>query len=430
MMNKDVEAIGAQLANSSIEYAILNRPDAIKIRDIDVLVRPGALKKAAVAIEAYYTSLGFGLRDVVQNSYSIQLFFFIRDEVEGYKELQIDLMPEISFRGVEYLSIKDVLLDHVMRRDSIVFVDDVAYYIYQVLRSFIQGNAGDVDVGIANKYLECLKEAGIPKVFSQYEGVLSCFFKSQGVSININVRNKVLISCFKRRFLGSLCGALKNLYYKAYRGLRPTGVFVSVLGPDGAGKSTIIDGLSKVNEFKGTDTHYLLPCFMERYKKKKLENNVNVDPYGRSSQGIIFSVLKQLVWLYEYNMGYLKVVRPSLAHGKLVIFDRYYDDMIIDPIRYGYSGPVWILKAVNKFIPSPHLILSFYASAEIIQNRKSEVTYEETSEQLKAYANYNDLISNGVLIDTDASEAEVLNKVLNEIDEFLENRARARFVSL
>ena len=59
-------------------------------------------------------------------------------------------------------------------------------------------------------------------------------------------------------------------------------------------------------------------------------------------------------------------------------------DAIVDPKRYRYGGPIWLLNLIWKITPKPDLIVLLDAPAEVIQQRKKEVPFEETAERLLA----------------------------------------------
>ena len=55
------------------------------------------------------------------------------------------------------------------------------------------------------------------------------------------------------------------------------------------------------------------------------------DPHRLSRRPLSLSVLALLVLLLDFLLGYWFVIRPLLAGWGLVVFDRYYDDLLVDP---------------------------------------------------------------------------------------------------
>ncbi len=61
-----------------------------------------------------------------------------------------------------------------------------------------------------------------------------------------------------------------------------------------------------------------------------------------------------------------------------MVFDRYLIDTVIDPKRYRYQGPSWVLRTVWRVVPKPDLVILLDAPAEVLHARKQEVPIEET----------------------------------------------------
>jgi thymidylate kinase len=72
----------------------------------------------------------------------------------------------------------------------------------------------------------------------------------------------------------------------------------------------------------------------------------------------------------------------------LVVFDRYYCDLLIDPRRFRSRAPRWLAGAIAAMIPMPDLMLVLDAPAEVLQARKQEVPAEESARQAQAYREF------------------------------------------
>ena len=55
--------------------------------------------------------------------------------------------------------------------------------------------------------------------------------------------------------------------------------------------------------------------------------------------------------LFDYTVGWWIMVRPLLVRSTLVVFDRYYHDLLVNPLRYRYGGPMWLARWIGKLIP-------------------------------------------------------------------------------
>ena len=110
-----------------------------------------------------------------------------------------------------------------------------------------------------------------------------------------------------------------------------------------------------------------------------------VDPHGRQPWPLPVSLLKAVYWLADYSLGYWLRVFRILLRAKLVVFDRYLIDTVVDPKRYRYQGPTWVLRLVSRLVPKPDLVILLDAPEAVLHSRKQEVPIEETIRQRAAY---------------------------------------------
>ena len=206
-----------------------------------------------------------------------------------------------------------------------------------------------------------------------------------------------------------------------------TGFQVVVFGPDGSGKSTVIAALRKELglAFWGTQYFHLRPRLgtgVEHGKAAPVE-----DPHGQEPRSAIASVLKLGYYGADYIVGHWSTIKPLLLRSRLVIFDRYYHDILVDPIRYRYAGPTWIAKLVGRFIPRPDLYMFLDAPADIIQKRKTEVSREETERQTAEYRRLALSVGPSVVIDASAPIDDVTSAAVDTLLDRLAERLEKRF---
>lgn len=235
---------------------------------------------------------------------------------------------------------------------------------------------------------------------------------------NLKVLQQGIHSSHQRSFHDSL----KNTYLKTRRILNPTGFVIGVLGPDGSGKTTVMNQVKKdlTNAFRRIDQYHLFPV-----PEKGATPNTN--PHGKRVRGTLASFLKLCYFIWLYNSGWFRLVLPKKIRSTFVIFDRYYDDILIDPTRYRNGTPNWMVKFIRQFIPQPQLWIVLDAPTDVIQSRKAEVSYEETERQRQAYIAYAKQNQDCMLINTNRNVKEISIDICRFICDALHQRAIKRY---
>ena len=187
-------------------------------------------------------------------------------------------------------------------------------------------------------------------------------------------------------------------------------MLVAVLGCDGSGKSTVIEqaGTRLKPEFAGVCCLHLRPHLRTRRKDQRAAD----DPHGAPPRGWLASCLKLFYFALDYNLGHLIKVRPHLRRSALVLFDRYCHDLLIDPRRYRYGGPMGLARLLARLVPQPDLWVVLDAPEHTLLARKREVAVDELRRQRRAYRAFAaERESRAVLIGVDRALDEVVDDV-------------------
>ena len=223
-----------------------------------------------------------------------------------------------------------------------------------------------------------------------------------------------------RKFMGDV-PRLIGLAFKR------TGLFLVILGPDGVGKSTLVGRLAESLEqaaFNRFRTYHWRPMVIASQRETGVPAT---DPHDVPPRGTLGSIVALFGVLLDYWLGFAFVFRPFLAGSGLIVFDRYYHDLLIDPIRYRYGGPMWLAKFLGRFIPPPDMpFLILDAGDEVILSRKREVPMEELRRQREGYRQFTLGAKRAILVNTDRGIERTVEEATRFIVEFLSQRFQRR----
>jgi hypothetical protein len=171
------------------------------------------------------------------------------------------------------------------------------------------------------------------------------------------------------------------------RVLRPTGLVVAVVGPDGVGKSMLAEGLerSSAGAFRrATRLHFgpgLLP------PPARLLGRAAPDvsrPHLRSPSGLLGSLARTVYLWLDSRLGWWPKVSAANIRSTLVVFERGWDDLVIDPLRYRVRG-TRLARALGRLLPAPDLVFFLDTEARVVHARKPELDIAEIARQLHCW---------------------------------------------
>lgn len=203
------------------------------------------------------------------------------------------------------------------------------------------------------------------------------------------------------------------------------GLFITLEGPDGSGKSTIIKLIGDYLSHKGID--FIMTrepggtSIGEDIRHIILDNN-NTD-MGGETEALLYAA-SRAQHVHE------KII-PALDEGKLVLSDRF----VLSSLAYqgvGRNLGIENVKKINDFALGglyPDLILFFHIDPEITLKRKTNgsggdrLEKEGTDFHNRVYNGYMDLLNlypeNIKLIDASQSKEEVLKCSIEKIEELI-----------
>ena len=187
--------------------------------------------------------------------------------------------------------------------------------------------------------------------------------------------------------------------------------FIAFLGCDGSGKSAVIQGISARLEAEG----HKVNCGHWRPRPFASSSNGAQSaadaPHGQVPRGFASSILK-LVWLWlNWRAAWLRYLRRD-AHSGYVLFDRYHGDLLADPKRYRYGGPMSLAQAASRLMPHPDQVIFLDAPPEVLLSRKQEVSTASLKRSRAAYLHLASTDLRFRIVDASRPLAEVISDVM------------------
>lgn len=183
------------------------------------------------------------------------------------------------------------------------------------------------------------------------------------------LRRDALVRAFRAQPWSVLSYWLLEWRRIGYRLMHPTGLVIAVLGVDGAGKSQVCNSLPLrlASLFRRNRTFHYRP-FLGRPSRRTAPE----DPYRGGTRGSMSSFFKLLyVWM-DYWVSWIVVVAPAKARSTLIVFDRYFDDLYLDPARYRCTSSRGLIRLFAKWSPRPDLFLILDAPVTRLMQRRPQ----------------------------------------------------------
>lgn len=379
------------LHQQDIDYVLLNGYDRLEElsnsnSDVDILFKKKHFKRIEKIIKSFCQQANYKIVQIYhQEVWAKNIFLY--DET-NQQFLNLDLYGELSRVKTFYFK-EDEVFQNLEKHNDLPILAPHQEFVYYLIKKLIKNDLSLANFNHLRKlYLKDTKQCKLAaqKFFPNKYTLIFDAFKNSTYDTLLILRAVLVNDILKNKSI-SLPKFFFNVFRVLKRILKPTGISISFLGPDGAGKSTIIKKLVASNlPYRRNDYFHLKPI------KSKLNTTHEVvsDPHKFEPYSKLKSYIKLLFFIKQYNYGWIKNIAALKIRSSLIIFDRFYDDVLVDNRRYRYDGNIKIAKLVRAFIPKPALYFVLTADANVIHQRKKEVSYKELERQIIAYQSLTD----------------------------------------
>ncbi|MGH9890402.1 MAG: hypothetical protein ACREA0_00140 [bacterium] len=226
----------------------------------------------------------------------------------------------------------------------------------------------------------------------------------------------------------ALAIAIRSVARVAERVTRPNGLYVVVAGPDGAGKSSLAAALPEActGPFWKTARFHWSPQVLPRLGALLGRHIADTTrPHVRPQHGHVVSLAALAYYWLDFLLGSWLRIWPVRARSGLVVLERGWWDIAVDPRRYRMRVPQAVVGALGRLLPRPDVILVLEAQPAVLLERKHELPEAELARQGQAWHEVVPRRARPVYLDASRPPEEVVRTARDTIFDLAEARALA-----
>lgn len=390
----------SQLSERDIRYCILRGYDGLPERagrDIDIFIEDQ--KEIRNVIEDIFKCLNW---DWYKRNDQDGFFTYICDRVDGstVSVLQLDFWVSLNWRGIPWCSSQEILSDRrsykgyfipacgseaaVTGIKELIGGGYVKEKYYDTIQFMIQNDK--------DKFIRCLQPA-----LGDFSKELAANFLS-GDFHWINQQSARIKRILKKRNWGCYCWmSIQRGLSKLSEWVSPKGKLIAFVGPDGSGKTTIIELVSEYLRpyFNGIRTYHIryeiLPELKTGFgfssmggtlgKNEENKSAVKQEKVKKRKRSLI-SILASWVVVIYYTLEFVlgnTIANRCRRKKMLVMYDRYYYDHFLQPTTRDLIYP--FRKILLRLVKKPDLVVHLNADPNVVYARKQELKPEEIETQ-------------------------------------------------
>ena len=212
------------------------------------------------------------------------------------------------------------------------------------------------------------------------------------------------------------------------RGAQPSGVVVEIVGPDGSGKSTLAGALPEAcyRLFRRSAHFHWRPHLLPAPGRVVGRSNDPTEPHARPPRSKPLSAVFLMYYWLDFVVGGWIRYRTLKSRSALVIVERGWGDIAVDPGRYRLDVPSGLVKALGKLVPGPDATIFLEAPAAVTLTRKQELTEEEIELQNVRWRQFLEERRNVEFFNAADPAEQLVGEARESIVRFMEDRCMTR----
>lgn len=373
--------------NNHTDYAVLRNfeglPEHNDSRDIDIAIRRKDFRRIRKPLTELIDGLGWKIVTYLNSDRLITFVCGHISEEGGVELVQLDFFMHTSVFGLILIDNDDILA-HKQYNGKIWHADKR----YQFLDKYVYDRA--VGAEYPEKYKSTREAVENDEIVAR--NIREIFGCKSLTECDKKGKKQLLIQLLKanlkKRGLSTFGNVIKFGYTQLRNRLRGnTGFSIGFTGPDGAGKTTVIDTLIEKFGPVFAKAHSYLHFRPQLFGnlgdvahsaglKKEVDHNYD-RPHRGGKTSAASSLARLMYYSVDYILGFRLKVKNDTRITRFVIFDRYFTDIICDSRRTRIYLPYkWLYRYGKVCIPQLDYNILLTASTDTILGRKRELDRE------------------------------------------------------